>query len=198
MLKINSIKNHPISYYSIVAPLLLVTIVSYFIWIFIIFGLNRDFFIAMLSEQIALKWLWLFMTVSLTYLSFKTIIIGPLSDHNKTDVKVFGIYLGNASLAIASSWIGLAFGAIFAQLTFSRLFETQIEFILFIKLFAVQFSLLILLYIFYVILLPTNDSKSLPLMRGKVLKVLLFVFLIAFLTARVIDVIKVFKPAIFN
>jgi len=175
-----------------------VSTISYFIWILILLKIQPEYFTGMLSEQVALKWLWLFISMSLVYLSIKTLIAGPISDHKMTDVKIFGIYFGNAALGTAATYAGLIAGAIFAHLTFGNLFQTTSEYLQFIKFGAFHLALLVLLYFFYITLLPLKEFRSKTLMAGKTFRVLLLIFFLTFLSGRALDILKVFKPELFG
>ncbi|MGN5084390.1 hypothetical protein ACTG2F_16845 [Aeromonas sp. 31P] len=198
MINIGALKNHPISYWSVLAPLFLFSTASYFIWILIILKIEPEYFASILLEQVALKWFWLFISISLVYLSLKTLIAGPISNHKITDVKIFGIYFGNAALGTAATYVGLIAGAIFAHLTFGNLFQTTSEYLQFIRFGAFHLAALVLLYFFYITLLPLEEFRSNTLMAGKTFRVLLLIFFLAFFSGRALDILKVFKPELFG
>ncbi|WKC37464.1 hypothetical protein QYM18_23970 [Ectopseudomonas chengduensis] len=198
LINIDALKSHPISYWSVLAPLLLVGTISYLIWMLIILKIQPEYFAGMLSEQIALKWLWLLISTSLVYLSLKTLITGPISDHKVIDVKIFGIYFGNAALGTAATYTGLIAGAIFAHLTLGKLFQSTPEYIQFIKFGAFHLAFLFLLYLFYITLLPLKEFRFHPLMAGTTFRILLLIFFLSFFSGRALDVLKVFKPELFG
>ncbi|YCH20171.1 hypothetical protein M1D96_13625 [Pseudomonas sp. D1-3] len=164
----------------------------------VILKIQPEYFAGMLSEQVALKWLWLFISISLVYLSLKTLIAGPISDHKMTDVKIFGIYFGNAALGTAAAYVGLIAGAILAQLTLGNLFQTTREYLLFIRFGVFHLAFLVLLYFFYITLLPLKEFRSSSLIAGRTFRILLLVFFLMFFSGRALDVLKVFKPELFG
>ena len=172
--------------------------VSCLTWILVILKVQPEYFVDMLFEQVALKWLWLFISISLVYLSLKTLIAGPISNHKVTDVKIFGIYFGNSALGTAAAHDGIIAGAIFAHLIFGNLFQTTSEYLQFIKFGAFHFAFLVLLYFFYITLLPLEESRSNPLMAGRTFRILLLIFFLTFFSGRALDVLKIFKPELFG
>lgn len=195
----NYVACHPISYWSIVASFGLVFIVSTCLWALVILDIQADYFGEMLSEQKALKWLWLLASASLLFLSARIVIGGPIEDYDNVWVKIFGIYLGNGAVAAAAAYSGILWGSVIPSVIFKQPLINEMTTFDLIYVCTVCLLQVIGLYMFYLVLFVNSKvSEYFKTDTHKaIIRFLVGAFCVVFFLGRVFDIIKIFQPHLF-
>ena len=190
------LKNHPISYKSIFYPFVGFGITSTVVWFLIWLDINPKFFGEFLLEQVGLKWIWVFASISISFLSVKYVISGPVENYDDKYVKLFGLWSANTALGMSSTYVGIMWGALIpayfsrnslpSEFAFTKLFTVSC-----LALFAV-----ICIYAFYHILTANKNAPKWHYEQAnhRFYKFMIAIFAFTFLNGRALDVLRIFRP----
>ncbi|WP_415900619.1 hypothetical protein [Neptuniibacter sp. QD48_11] len=193
------LKSHPISYKSFLYPFCGFGLVSIVVWLFILLEINPGFFGGFLSEQVALKWIWLFASVSIIYLSVKFIISGPVTDYDNKYVKSLGIYFANTALAMSSTYVGIMWGALVPVYFYRNDLPLELAFTKILVVCVLAAISILFVYAFYLVLTANKNAPRwhYQQVNSKTFKFLVGMFCFAFISGRLLDLLRIFKPDLF-
>ena len=190
------IKNHPITYKCFTGSFVVTFIISTVLWSLVILDIEAKYFGDMLMEQNALKWVWLFASISILFITIKIYLTGPIQAYDDLYTKWLGIYSANTALSLATAYVALMSSAFIPIAIFDQSLPLGMTYFKVLTACAYCLFLTISLYAFYLALLvdPTLEKPYERLKSNKILRLVLLGFVIFFLIGRVGDVIKIFKP----
>ncbi|WP_375752005.1 hypothetical protein [Vibrio sp. HN007] len=195
------LKSHPVSYRSVLLPFTALSLISAVAWFLILFEVNPEFFGNLLLEQVALKWIWIFASLSIVFLSVKFARTGPVNDYGNKYVKVVGIHFANTALSMSAGYVGIMWGALLPIYLLQDNLNLPVEYAFINLLVACLLALVgvVLLYCFYLVLMANKDAPQwhYELVSSKTTKYLVGLFAFAFISGRLPDVLRVFRPDLF-
>jgi hypothetical protein len=193
------VKNHPITYKSLAIPFVVTFIFATLLWIFIILDVGAEYFGDMLLQQAALKWVWLFASISLLFITVKVYRFGSIDDYDDKYTKWLGIYFGNAALSMAAAYAALMWAALIPVMVFDQLLPEGVTLLELFKACVYFLGLTVFLYLFYLSMFVNADLNKYygSFRHTKIMRPLLLVFAICFCLGRILDVVKIFKPELF-
>ncbi len=197
--RLEYLKNHPIKYTSVFIPLFSFAGISLVAFLFITFDVSPEFFGGLLTEQLALKWIWIFASISISFLSIKFIISGPVNDYENKYVKSIGLNFANTALVISSSYVGIMWGALIPAYFLQGDLPPEFSFFNILIVCVIALLFVIVVYIFYLNLTANENAPEHYYNRvnSKTAKVLVGIFAVAFVNGRLLDIFRVFKPELF-
>ncbi len=192
-------KNHPITYKWFSGSFAVIFMIASLLWTLVILDVEAQYFGDMLLQQNALKWVWLFASVSLLFLSIRIYRFGPIDDYDNIYVKWFGIYSANAALSMAAAYAGVMWAALIPVLIFDQSLPQGMTFVEALKICIYFIGLILVLYLFYLALFVNGNLNKYYEGHNhmKVMRPLLLLFALFFFFGRVLDIVKIFKPGLF-
>ncbi len=192
-------KNHPITYKSVLFPFITFFIISTVCWFFIFLDFNPKFFSDFLVEQIALKWIWLFASVSLSFLTIKFSINGTVNYHDDKLVRLLGVNCANTALAMSSTYVGIMWGALIPTYFLQGDIPIQFSVIhMFNECLYAVFYVLFFYFSYFALTTEVNRSSRFYKRRNEIIvRVLVAIFSFVFISGRLLDILKVFRPELF-
>ncbi|WP_153637515.1 hypothetical protein, partial [Marinobacter salsuginis] len=183
------LKNHPIRYKSFLVPFVSFGLISTVAWFLIFLEISPEFFGSLLEEQVALKWIWIFASVSISYLCVKFMLSGPVNDYDSKYVKIIGIKFSNTALVMSSSYVGIMWGALIPVYLYRSQMPSEFEVTDILLACVTALMSVFLLYCFYVVLTANKNAPQWHYQRadGKIAKVLIGAFALAFISGRLLD-----------
>ncbi|EJE8522702.1 hypothetical protein M5229_000811 [Vibrio parahaemolyticus] len=199
MKRLEYLNNHPIRYKSFLIPFVSFGLISTLAWFFILLEISPDFFGNLLVEQVALKWIWIFASISISFLCIKFLLGGPVNDYENKYVKLIGINFSNTALAMLASYVGIMWGALIPAYIAQSQMPDAFAFRYIFLVCLIALVSVVLLYDFYVSLTANEHAPEwhYEQVNSRKIKVLVGVFTFAFVSGSLLDILRVLRPDLF-